>query len=136
MRPESTQALDDFLSHAETISDDLMDEAVEMLGEMPFILPILRERPEYFALSTISDLVAARPGSLDAKTAELIAIAAAAGAGAEACLKLHMKTALKEGASRDEIYDTILLASLIGRTKVMAPAFRVFADVVPPSAGD
>jgi len=136
MRAESTQALNDFLSHAETISDDLMDEAVEMLGELPFILPILRERPEYFALSTISDVMAGRPGSLDAKTAELITIAAAAGAGAEACLKLHMKTALKEGASRDEIYDTILIASLIGRTKVMAPAFRIFADVVPPSAGE
>lgn len=136
MRPESKRALEEFLSHAETISDDIMDDAVEMLGTMPFILPILRERPAYFALSTISDVMAGRPESLDAKTAELIAVAAAAGAGADACLKLHVKTALKEGASRDEIYDTILIASLIGKTRVMAPALRIFADAVPPSRGE
>ncbi|MGC9435288.1 MAG: carboxymuconolactone decarboxylase family protein [Methanomicrobiales archaeon] len=74
----------------------------------------------------------ADPGPWTQKTAELIAVAAAAGAGAEACLKLHVK----EGASRDEIYDTILIASLIGKTRVMAPALRIFADAVLPCPGE
>ncbi|MHC1626668.1 MAG: carboxymuconolactone decarboxylase family protein [Methanoculleaceae archaeon] len=136
MRSANRDALHEFLSHAGSISDDILDDAVEMLGEMPFILPILRERPEYLALAALSDFMVGRPASLDAKTAELIAVAAAAGAGAEACLKLHMKTAMKEGATRDEIYDTLLIASLIGKTKVLAPAFRIFAGVVPPDSGE
>jgi 4-carboxymuconolactone decarboxylase len=131
MKAESKKVMDDFLSHKELISDDLMDEAEEVLGTMPFMLPILRERPEYFVLSSLADFMVGRPQHLDPKTAELIAIAAAAGAGAESCAKLHMKAAQKEGASREEIFDTILIACLIGKTKVMAPALRIFAEVVP-----
>ena len=102
-----------------------------MLGTMPFILPILRERPAHFVLSTIADFLVGRPEHLDPKTAELIAVAAAAGAGADACLKLHMKAAQKEGASREEIYDTLLIACLIGKTKVMATSLRIFTEAVP-----
>ena len=128
MKKENQKARDDFLSHADAISDDILADTMEMLGSMPFILPVLRERPEYFALSSLADEMVCRPKHLSPKTAELVALAAAAGTGAEFCVKVHIRAAAKEGASRDEIYDTIMIAALIGKTRVLAPALRELCE--------
>ncbi len=109
MKPENEKLIDDFLAHADDLGDDITEDVGGMLGVVPFIFPILRDRPDAFALSTIADYRISRPDSLDAKTAELVAVAAAAGAGADSCLKVHMGAALKEGASRDEILDVLLI---------------------------
>jgi AhpD family alkylhydroperoxidase len=132
MKKENQNALEYFLSHADAISDDILIDTVEMLGTMPYILPVLRERPGYFALTSLADEMVCRPQHLSPKTAELVALAAAAGTGAEYCMKVHIRAAAKEGASRDEIYDTIMIAALVGKTRVLAPAFRELCDAYPP----
>ncbi|MCK9308353.1 MAG: carboxymuconolactone decarboxylase family protein [Methanoculleus sp.] len=129
MKPENEQLINDFLTHADDLGDDIVNDVEEMLGVVPFIFTILRDRPDIFALSAIADYRISRPDSLNAKTAELIAIAAAAGAGADSCLKVHMGAALKEGASRDEILDTLLIAAMIGKTRVLASSLRQFREV-------
>lgn len=131
MKPENQKTLDDFLSHADEMADDVLAETENWLGTVPFIFPIMRERSEAFTLSTLGDYKTARPASLDAKTAELVAIAAAAGAGADKCIKVHIGTALKEGATRDEILDTILIAGIIGKTRVLASSLRAFRESFP-----
>ncbi len=131
MKNENQKARDDFLSHADAISDDILADTREMLGSMPFILPVLRERPEYFALSSLADEMVCRPKHLSPKIAELVALAAAAGTGAEFCMKVHIHAAAKEGASRDEIYDTIMIAALVGKTRVLASALRELCDAYP-----
>ncbi|MCX6691112.1 MAG: carboxymuconolactone decarboxylase family protein [Methanoregula sp.] len=136
MRKESQRALQDFLTHADTISDDILADTREMLGSMPFILPVLRERPEYFVLSSLADEMVCRPKHLSPRTAELVALAAAAGSGAEYCMKVHIRAAAKEGASRDEIYDTILIAALVGKTRVLALALRELCDALPKDEKD
>jgi AhpD family alkylhydroperoxidase len=75
-----------------------------------------------------------RPPHLSPKTAELVALAAAVGMGAEFCMKVHIRAAIKEGASRDEIYDTIMIAALIGKTRVLAPAFRELCEAYSADA--
>ncbi len=129
MKPENEQLVNDFLTHADDLGDDLTEDVEKMLGVVPFIFSILRDRPESFALSTLADYRISRPDSLDAKTAELVAVAAAAGAGADSCLKVHMGAALKEGASRDEILDVLLIAAMIGKTRVLASSLRRFGEV-------
>ncbi len=136
MRKENQKALDDFLSRADGMSDDILTDTQEMLGSMPFILPVLRERPGYFALSSIADEMVCRPKHISSKTAELIALAAAVSAGAEYCMQVHIRAAAKEGAGRDEIYDTILIAALVGKTRVLAPALRELCDVHPRDTPD
>jgi AhpD family alkylhydroperoxidase len=135
MRPENKKALEEYLAHADTVSDDVLYEIREMLGTMPFIMPVLRERPAYFALAATADQMVCRPEHLDPKTAELVAIAAAAGAGADSCLRVHLRAAVKEGAGRDEIYDTILIAALIARTKVLAATLRELSGAFPDNTG-
>ena len=129
MKPETERLIDEFLTHADDLGDEIVDDVKEMLGVVPFIFTILRDRPEIFALSTIADYRTSRPESLDIKTAELIAIASAAAAGADSCLKVHIGAALKEGASREEILDTLLIAAMIGKTRVLASSLRQFRDV-------
>jgi AhpD family alkylhydroperoxidase len=134
MQKKNKKALDNFLSHADAISDDILVDTVEIFGSMPFILPVMRERPEYFALSSLADEMVCRPPHLSPKTAELVALAAAVGMGAEFCMKVHIRAAIKEGASRDEIYDTIMIAALIGKTRVLAPAFRELCEAYSADA--
>jgi len=136
MKQENQKALDDFLSHADAISDDILIDTKEMLGSMPFILPVLRERPECFALSSLADEMVCRPKHLPPKTAELVALAAAAGTGAEYCMKVHIRAAAQEGASREEIYDTIMIAALVGKTRVLAPALRELCEAYPRDTRD
>ena len=136
MKKENEKALNDFLTYADAISDDILIDTREMLGSMPFILPVLRERSEYFALSSLADERICRPEHLSPKTAELIAMAAAASTGAEYCMKVHIRAAVKEGASRDEIYDTIMIAALVGKTRVLAPALRELCDAYPRDTKD
>jgi alkylhydroperoxidase/carboxymuconolactone decarboxylase family protein YurZ len=81
MKSDNKQLLNDFLAHADDLGDDITDDVREMLGTVPFIFTILRDRPDVFALSAIADYRISRPDSLDAKTAELIAVAAAAERG-------------------------------------------------------
>jgi len=131
MRKQNQKIVDEYLAHADAISDDVMDDTEKMLGTLPFIFPVMRERTGTFALSALADYRVCRPEHLTPKTAELVAVAAAAGAGADNCLKVHMKAAHKEGATRDEIFDAVMIAGTIGKTKVLASALRQMCDVFP-----
>jgi AhpD family alkylhydroperoxidase len=51
-----------------------------------------------------------KPSVLDRKTKELIAIAASLAAKCQGCLEGHLRKALKFGATRDEISESIAIA--------------------------
>ncbi len=51
-----------------------------------------------------------RPSVLDRKTKELVAIAASLAAKCQGCLEGHIKKALKFGATREEISESIAIA--------------------------
>jgi 4-carboxymuconolactone decarboxylase len=97
-----------------------------MLGSVPFILKIMARRPEFMIFPSLKDSCALRPKNFDAKTAELLTIAAAAGAGADKCLKVHVTAAERAGASEDEILDALFIVAIIGQTKVLATVPRTF----------
>jgi len=49
-------------------------------------------------------------GALDAKTRELISLAVAATTRCDGCISVHVPEAIKAGATRDEILDTLAVA--------------------------
>jgi AhpD family alkylhydroperoxidase len=51
-----------------------------------------------------------KPSALDRKTKELVAIGASLAAKCQGCLEGHIKKALKFGASREEISESIAIA--------------------------
>ena len=136
MNDKNEKILTDFLSHADEMREDIFEDTQSMLGTIPFIFKIMGERPENFVLSGLVDYRTLRPGNLSPKVSELVAIASAAGAGADNCLKVHIQAALKEGATRDEIIDTIMIAAMIGRTKVLASGLRHVADILPDNISE
>lgn len=87
MKPESATILEEFLRHSNTMTGEIEQDAEAMLGVVPFIFRTLKKRPDLFVLSALADYLACRPESLDAKTAELVAMTAAAAANAPYCLQ-------------------------------------------------
>ena len=60
-----------------------------------------------------------KPSVIDRKTKELIAIAASLTAKCQGCLEGHIKKAIKFGASRDEISETIAIAMGVNAAAVV-----------------
>lgn len=54
------------------------------------------------------------PGALDSKTKELIALAIGIAARCDGCLAFHAKAAIRYGATREEILETIGVAVYMG----------------------
>jgi 4-carboxymuconolactone decarboxylase len=62
MKEANKKAISEFLQHTDSISDDILEDTQEMLGSMPFILPVQKnERPDCFALSCLADDMICRP---------------------------------------------------------------------------
>jgi len=131
MNPETQTTIDEFLGNKEDVCDGIMDDFKQTLGLVPFILPILRERPDSFVFNGLGDLYTFNPTSMDRKTVELAAVSAAAALGADACLKVHIGAALKEGATREQIRDIISVAGLVGKTGILGASFRVMNKAIP-----
>ena len=128
MKPENRDLIKALLDESPSLQEDIFDDTEKMLGTVPFILRVMARRPEFMIFSSLKDFYALRPKSLDAKTAELLAVAAAASAGADKCLKVHMGAAVKAGASEDQILDAILIAAVIGQTRVLAESLRALQE--------
>jgi AhpD family alkylhydroperoxidase len=57
---------------------------------------------------------ALKPGSLDVKTKELIALAISVAVRCDDCIAFHAKAAVEHGATRDEILETLGMAIYMG----------------------
>jgi len=57
---------------------------------------------------------AAADGSLDVKTKELIALSIAVAVRCDGCIAFHVHDAIKAGASREELIETLDVAVLMG----------------------
>jgi len=129
MKPESETILAGLFGRSRELAGEIEQDAAAMYGGVPYRFRTLKERPDLFVLSALADYLACRPESLDPKTAELIALTAAAAANAPDCLRLHMRAAQKEGASRQAIRDCLIIASVIRQASAQARAFRILDEL-------
>jgi len=73
-------------------------------------------------------------GPLDAKTTHLIQVAAAAGIQSHGALHSHVRQALEAGATREEIYHSVLLLiSTIGFPRVAAAIYWIDEMLADPA---
>lgn len=114
----------------ETLTEALVESLVEQHGGLGFILNVLRERPRNFNPFILKGMaIYKEPSSLDRKTAELVAIGAAAALRCEHCLEAHMSRAQAEGASLAEIMDSLLIAGAIADSSTLSVAFRKYKQL-------
>ena len=84
--------------------DQLMD-VIKKLGET---------EPDYAKALTEFIKQAEKPGALSTKTKELISVALGVTAHCPFCIAFHVKNAIKEGATKQEIIEAGLVAGLMG----------------------
>ena len=114
----------------ENLTEALIEFLIGQNGSLGFILNILKERPRNFNPFILKGMsIYKEPHSLDRKTAELVAIGAAAALRCEHCLEAHMQRARTEGASLDEIMDALLIAGAIADSSTLSVAFRKYRQL-------
>jgi len=112
------------------LTDALVASLTEQHGSLGFILNVLKARPRNFNPFILKGMAIYRePSSLDRRTAELVAIGAAAALRCDHCLEAHMRRAQAEGASLDEIMDSLLIAGAIADSSTLSVAFRKFKQL-------
>lgn len=75
------------------------------------------------------------PGALNAKTKELMAVAIGIAIQCDSCIAFHMKMALRQGATREEVVETAALAIYMGggpASVYAANALRAYEQLAEP----
>ena len=106
-------------------AEELLKEVEKVYGEVPYILNFMRNSPELLVSKVIYENAIVREFKrLDAKTIELISIGVAAALRCEHCLKLHIRVAQRLGVTKEEIFNTILIAGSLSNAAVLAEGTR------------
>ena len=82
---------------------------------------------------------ALQPNALDAKTKELIALAISVAVRCEDCIAFHAKAAVDQGATSDEILETLGMAIYMGAgpsAMYAAHALQAYQQFAEAKAGD
>ena len=136
IKPAKAKSKKDLIRETKSLLCDpgLTDALAEMHagknGELGFLLKVLKERPRTFNPYLFKGMsIYKEPSSLDRKTAELIAVGAAAALRCDHCLEAHMGRAMHEGASLEEIMDALLVAGAISESSTLSVAFRKYKQL-------
>jgi len=87
----------------------------EMAGELSRAIKEVRlGAPETMKAFSAMAQAATAAGALDTKTKELMALAIAVAIRCDGCIAFHAQAALKHGATRDEVMETMGLALYMG----------------------
>lgn len=111
--------------HVPFPEEDNGKEAPEQSHSYTMVDPRFREIYFQFYKETY------RPSVLDRKTKELVAIAASLAAKCQGCLEGHIKKAMKFGATREEISESIAIAigvnaaAIVDLTDIAAESMRL-----------
>ena len=72
------------------------------------------------------DTNAFKSGALDVKTKELLGLVASAVLRCDDCINYHLESAKEEGASKEEVMETLGIATLVGGTIVIPHLRRAY----------
>jgi len=72
------------------------------------------------------DTNAFMPGVLDVKTKELLGLVASAVLRCDDCVKYHLQSSKEEGATKEEVMESLSIATLVGGTIVIPHLRRAY----------
>lgn len=72
------------------------------------------------------DTNAFAPGALDVKTKELLGLVASTVLRCDDCVKYHLESSFREGVSKEEVMETLGIATLVGGTIVIPHLRRAY----------
>lgn len=113
------------------IADKILKAIEEAYGFVPLVTQVLSERPDIFVpYSNFSRASMENPNQkLERKTVYLCAISAATATGGEHCIAVQMKHAIAAGATREEIFEAMVIGSQMAMTRAQSYAFRKYKEL-------
>ncbi len=109
------------------ITDKMLETLRQRFGFVPVVNQIMSERPDVFIPAANLSKAILENGDMERKQKCLCAISAATAAGGEYCVEVQIKHALDAGATRDEIFEAIMIGSYMSMTKAQSYALRKYA---------
>jgi alkylhydroperoxidase/carboxymuconolactone decarboxylase family protein YurZ len=111
-------------------TDKILKAIEEQFGFIPVVNQVLSERPDIFipGVSFSQSVLERGDGAIPKKERYLCAISAAAAVCGEYCLKVQIRHAIDEGATKDEILEAIMIGSFMSMTRSESYALRAYAD--------
>jgi AhpD family alkylhydroperoxidase len=117
--------LDEPAEERQKTTEALGQLLAERYGEAPLVLQVLREqRPDLFNAQAWGTLT--RRGPLDGRTAELVAISAAAALRDDHSIRAHLSRALALGATPQQVFDVLAISASIAESSIQSVAFREY----------
>jgi AhpD family alkylhydroperoxidase len=110
---------------ADATADEWMKLIEIEYGKVPLIFQRMGERPEVLISHLLYKGTVGETSPLDPKYVELICMAVGAALKCPYCTSYHMQSAVKMGASREEVLEVILLSGMISNSSVLANAYRI-----------
>jgi len=72
------------------------------------------------------DTNAFKKGHLDVKTKELLGLVASTVLRCDDCIKYHLETSFKQGVTKEEVMETLSIATLVGGTIIIPHLRRAY----------
>ncbi len=112
------------------ITEKILAAIKKEYGFIPLINQVLAERPDLFIpVANLGRAAIEGRGVMEKKTRYLCALSAASAEGAEHCIKVQADHAIKEGASRDEILEAMVIGTYMAMTRSQSYALREYAKM-------
>jgi len=112
------------------IANKILKAIEKQYGFIPVVNQVLSERPDMFIpAANIGKAVLEGKGELDQKTRYLAAISAAAALGGQHCIRVQAHHALQAGATKDEIFECMMIGSYMAMTHSQSYALREYAEM-------
>jgi AhpD family alkylhydroperoxidase len=109
----------------EDVAEIILKQVEEEYGEIPFIVNFLRQKPEILVSRALANAqIKKYMKGISQKVVEMMSVAAAVALGCEYCTDLHVRAALHAGATEDEVFSAVMVASLIAESSKLALGLR------------
>ncbi len=119
---------------ADKTADEWLTDIEAEFGAVPLIYKRMGQRPEVLLSHLLYKDAVVGMSTLDPKYVELISLAVSAALNCNHCVQYHLHSALKKGATREEIMEVVLIAGSLAQSTVLADAYRQIDKEAPCDA--
>ncbi|MFX1453492.1 MAG: carboxymuconolactone decarboxylase family protein [Promethearchaeota archaeon] len=119
--------IDEILKKSSDYTPEILKFLNEFYGETPKVYDIIASHNQDIVLTQFiknQSVIKETKSKLPLKIKELIALSAAVALGCSYCQEVHMKAALQVGATKDQVFETILISSMIAESSKLAVGLR------------
>ena len=126
------QDLNKILKKSSEYSPEILKILKQLYGEIPKIYDILSNQNSEMVIAQFiknQSITKENKSKPPLKIKELIALSAAVALKCEYCQQVHIKAALELGATKDQVFETILISGMIAESSTLAVGLREFEKI-------